>query len=131
MNTVNIIGNLTRDPEVKRFDSGASATISIASNNRYRKNDEWVNKPTFVDVRVVGGSADNAEKYLKKGSKVAITGRLDMDSWEDKDTGQKRSRLYIFGTNVEYLDPKSESTGSAPKSQSAPQKQTQDDDVPW
>jgi single-strand DNA-binding protein len=94
-NRVILLGNLTRDPELRYIPSGqAVSDLGLAVNHRYKNaNGEWVDEATFVDVTVWARSAEIANEYLSKGSPVLIEGRLKLDSWE-KD-GQKHSKLRV------------------------------------
>ena len=94
-NRVILLGNLTRDPELRYIQSGMAVTeLGLAVNDRRKTaTGEWVDEPTFVDVTVWGRQAETASEYLTKGSPVLIEGRLKLDSWE-KD-GQKRSKLKV------------------------------------
>src|SRR5437868_10248293 len=102
-NRVILLGNLTRDVEVKYLQSGmAVAEIGLAVNDR-RKNQagEWVEEVTFVDVTLWGRTAEVAGEYLSKGSPVLIEGRLKLDQWETD--GQKRSKLKVIGERMQML----------------------------
>jgi single-strand DNA-binding protein len=94
-NRVILLGNLTRDPELRYIPSGqAVSDLGLAVNHKYKNaNGEWVDEATFVDVTVWARSAEIANEYLSKGSPVLIEGRLKLDSWE-KD-GQKHSKLRV------------------------------------
>ena len=82
-NRVVLLGNLTRDPELRYIGSGmAVSDIGLAVNDRVKRNDQWVEETTFVDVTLWGRTAEVANEYLNKGSSVLIEGRLKMDSWE-------------------------------------------------
>ena len=104
INRVNISGNLTRDPELKATKSGTSVlSFGVAVNDR-RKNPqtgEWEDVPNFVDCTVFGNRADALSRFLSKGSKVALEGKLRYNSWE-KD-GVKRSKLSVIVDEVEFL----------------------------
>ena len=105
LNKVMLIGNLTRDPEVRYTPSGkAVADISLAIN-RVWNNDQGQKQEetTFVDVTLWGRQAELAQQYLTKGRGVYIEGRLQMDSWDDKETGKKRTKLKIVGDNLQFL----------------------------
>jgi single-strand DNA-binding protein len=95
-NRVILVGNLTRDPELRYTPTGTPVCdIGLAVNDRYKNpNGEWVEQTTFVDVTLWSRTAEVAGEYLNKGSPVLIEGRLKMDSWEGKD-GEKRSKLKI------------------------------------
>jgi single-strand DNA-binding protein len=104
-NRVILLGNTTRDPELRYIASGTAVTdIGLAVNDRRKNaNGEWVEETTFVDVTLWGRTAEVASEYLSKGSPVLIEGRLKMDSWDDKQTGQKRSRLKVIGERMQLL----------------------------
>jgi single-strand DNA-binding protein len=103
-NRVILAGNLTRDPELRTVGSGTSVTdIGIAVNDRKKQGNEWVDETTFVDVTLWGRTAEIAEQYLQKGSPVMIEGKLKMESWEDKTSGAKRSKLKVVGERMQLL----------------------------
>ncbi|HEY4761145.1 MAG TPA: single-stranded DNA-binding protein, partial [Thermoguttaceae bacterium] len=95
-NRVILVGNLTRDPELRYLQSGtAVADIGLAVNERWKNaNGEWVDETTFVDVTLWARTAEVAGEYLSKGSQVMIEGRLKLDQWETQD-GQKRSKMKV------------------------------------
>lgn len=133
-NKVIIMGNLTRDPEVRYIPSGTAVTdLGIAVNERYKDRDanEWKEKSVFVDVTVWGRSAENCAEYLSKGSPVLIEGRLQLDQWENTE-GQKRSKLKVVADRVQFLSTRkgsSDSQYSSPQQQS-PQQQQQPQNEP-
>jgi single-strand DNA-binding protein len=101
-NRVILVGNLTRDPELRYIPSGmAVSEIGLAVNDRVKRNDQWVDETTFVDITLWGRTAEVANEYLSKGDPVLIEGRLKLDSWE-KD-GQKRSKLRVVGEKMQML----------------------------
>jgi single-strand DNA-binding protein len=103
-NRVILVGNLTRDPELRYITTGTAVTdLGLAMNDR-RKNaaGEWVEEPVFVDVTLWGRQAETASEYLTKGSPVLIEGRLKYDTWETSD-GQKRSKLRVVGERMQFL----------------------------
>ncbi len=104
-NKVMIMGNLTRDPEVRYTPKGTAVTdIGLAINRYYSgDNGEKQEETTFVDVTLWGRTAEIAGQYLKKGRPVFIEGRLQMDTWQDKATGQNRSRLKIVGEGMQLI----------------------------
>ena len=106
VNKVILIGNLTRDPEVRYTPKGtAVADIGMAMNRSWTPPDggERREEVTFVTVTFWGRQAEVAGEYLKKGRPVYIEGRLQMDSWDDKNTGEKRTKLKIVGEKMEFL----------------------------
>ncbi len=106
LNEVRLIGRLTRDPELRSTPGGQYVSqIGLATTRRYRAQDStFKEETTFVDVTCWGKTAENIHKYLKKGRTIFIAGRLKMDSWDDKQTGQKRYKLHVIAENVQFLD---------------------------
>ena len=105
LNKVLLMGNLTRDPEVRYTPKGtAVAELGLAVNRQFTAdNGEKREEVTFVDVTLWGRQAEVAGEYLKKGRPVFIEGRLQMDSWEDKATGQKRSKLKVVAEGMQLI----------------------------
>jgi single-strand DNA-binding protein len=115
-NKVILIGNVTRDPEIKYLGSGTAVTeLGLAVNDK-RKNTqgEWIEETTFVDVTLWGRTAEVAVEYLQKGSPVLIEGRLKLDSWQTSD-GQKRTKLKVIGERMQMLGAKGQN--QAPKNE--------------
>lgn len=102
-NRVILVGNLTRDPELRYIPSGTAVTeVGLAVNDRRKgANGEWIDETTFVDVTLWGRTAEVASEYLNKGSSVLIEGRLKLDTWE-KD-GKKNSKLRVIGEKMQML----------------------------
>ena len=99
-NTVNVVGNITRDPELRYTPNGSSvANFSIAWNRRYERNGEQVEEVSYFDVTCWGSLADNVSSSLVKGNRVMVTGRLDQRSWENQN-GEKRSKIEITADDV-------------------------------
>ena len=115
LNRVLLIGNLTRDPDVRYTTKGtAVAELGLAVNRVYSgENGEKQEETTFVDITLWARQAEVAGQYLKKGRPVFIEGRLQLDTWDDKQTGQKRSRLRVVGENLQLLGNRHESEGSS------------------
>ena len=105
VNKVILIGNDTRDPEVKFTPKGSAvADVGLAINRNYTlDNGEKREETIFVDVELWGRLAEIAGEYAKKGRPIYIEGRLRMDTWEDKTSGQKRSRMKVVGENLQLL----------------------------
>ena len=113
-NRVILVGNLTRDIELKYTPTGtAIAKFGLATNRSYKDNTtgELKQEVMFIDVTVFGRSAEVVNQYLKKGKKVLVEGRLVLDQWVDS-SGQKRSKHSIIADKVQFMDPK-ESSGNA------------------
>jgi len=104
-NKVMIIGNLTRDPEIKYTPKGtAIADIGLAVNRTYTtEGGEKREEVTFIDVTLWGRVAEIVGEYCKKGRPLFVEGRLQLDTWDDKATGQKRSKLKVVGENIQLL----------------------------
>jgi single-strand DNA-binding protein len=131
-NKVILLGNLTRDPEVRYTPKGTAVTdLGLAVNRTYTAdNGEKREEVTFVDVTFWGRTAEVAGEYLKKGRPVFVEGRLQLDSWDDKTSGQKRTKLKVIGENMQMLgSPRGgpgggggdeEGGSSAPRSSSRP-----------
>ena len=128
-NRVILVGNLTRDPEVRYLPKGtASSNVRVAVNDRVKRGEEWVDDPTFVDVTLWGRTAEVAGDYLRKGSCVLIEGRLKLESWEKN--GEKRSRLKVVCERMQMLGSKTaKADGDAGSDQEVPV--AQDDGVPF
>ncbi len=104
-NKVMLMGNLTRDPAIKYTPKGtAVAEIGLAINRVYSSDSgEKREETTFVDVTLWGRQAEIAGEYLKKGRPVFVEGRLQLDTWDDKQSGQKRSKLKVVGELIQLL----------------------------
>ena len=99
-----VMGNLTRDPEIRYTPKGtAVGEIGLACNRRVKINEEWTDEVTFIDVTLWGRDAENAQKYLTKGQGVFVEGRLQLATWVDKASGQKRSKLKVVGESCQWL----------------------------
>jgi single-strand DNA-binding protein len=109
-NRVILVGNLTRDPELRYIPSGTAVSdVGLAVNDRVKRGDQWVDEATFVDITLWGRTAEIANEYLSKGSPVLIEGRLKLDRWE-KD-GQKHSKLKVIGERMQMLGGRGEGGG--------------------
>ncbi|MEC8929211.1 MAG: single-stranded DNA-binding protein [Verrucomicrobiota bacterium] len=143
-NKVILMGNLTRDPEVKYTSGGtAIAKLGMAINRRWRGQDgQQQEETTFVDVDAFGRQAETVGQYLKKGRPIMIEGRLKYDQWDDKQTGQKRSKLGVVLERFEFLDSRADggggggydgvnSGGGSPAASQPSGPPPEDDDVPF
>ena len=103
-NRVILLGNLTRDPELRYIPSGTAVTeLTLAINDRRKNaNGEWIEETAFVDVTLWARTAEVACEYLGKGSPVLIEGRLKRDTWETSE-GEKRSKLHVVGDRMQML----------------------------
>ena len=148
-NKVILAGNLTRDPELRYTPKGlAIAKIGLAINRTWKNEaGETKEEATFVDVDAFGRTAENIGQYFKKGSPILIEGRLKLDQWDDKQTGQKRSKLGVIMETFQFMGSKGGGEGNAPDAPpprsrpapSAPKTESpdseppppEDDDVPF
>jgi single-strand DNA-binding protein len=141
-NKVLLLGNVTRDPEVRYTPKGSAVCdLGIAVNRAYTTDSgEKREEVTFVDVTLWGRTAEVASEYLKKGRPVFIEGRLQMDTWDDKQTGQKRTRLRVVAENMQLLGGRpsggsaeaggeSRQTSAPPKKSAAPE--ADEDEIPF
>jgi single-strand DNA-binding protein len=105
LNKVLLMGNLTRDPDVRYTPSGtAICGLGLAVNRRYTTREGQEQEETcFVDVDVFGRQAESCKNYLQKGAPVLIEGRLRLDQWEDRQTGERRSRLKVTAERVQFI----------------------------
>jgi single-strand DNA-binding protein len=155
LNKVMLIGNLTRDPELRHTPKGTAVSEISMAINRVWNNDQGQKQEetTFVEVTLWGRQAELAQQYLTKGRPVYIEGRLQLDSWDDKETGKKRSKLRVIGENMQFLSSGTGGGGGGgnfserpPQSSSAPQQRSgppqgasaapaddfqEDDDIPF
>jgi single-strand DNA-binding protein len=144
-NKVILMGNLTRDPEVRYTSGGtAIAKLGLAVNRRWKNQEgQMQEETTFVDVDAFGRQAETIGQYLKKGRPVMVEGRLKLDQWDDKQTGEKRSKLKVIMDRFEFIDSRGEGGGGGegggysqpgPTSSSPPSdggSVPEDDDVPF
>ena len=113
-NKVILIGNLTRDPELRYTPQGTSVcNFGIAVNRKYRQGDEMKEEVTFINIVVFGKQADTCGQYLNKGNPVLVEGRLQERRWETED-GQKRSKHEVVAQTVRFLPRKQSGTNSEP-----------------
>ena len=152
LNKVFLIGNLTRDPELRTTPKGTAICQFGIAVNRQFKDDSGATRDetTFVDIEAWGKQGELVAKYLNRGSLAMVEGRLKLDQWEDKQSGQKRSKLKVVLDNVQFLTsrggaggggggpaPAGDEGSSAPsgggfkKSAPAPAPEGGDEDVPF
>jgi len=121
-NKVILVGNLTRDPELRYTPKGTAIAKFGLAVNRVWTNEAGEKKEevTFVDIDVFGRTAENVAQYMRKGSPLLVEGRLRLDQWDDKQTGQKRSKLGVVGEIVQFLGSPRAGEGGAPAAPRAP-----------
>lgn len=127
LNTCHFIGNVTRDPEVKFLTSGkAVCEFGIAINHNYTtESGEKREEVTFIDASAFGRTAEIIGEYAKKGKSVYLECRAKLDQWDDKTTGQKRSKIKFIVNNIQLLGAGEKREGSAPTTKSP-----EDDNIP-
>ncbi len=107
-NKVILLGNLTRDPEVRYTPNGSAvASFAIAVNRKYKQGDETKEEVSYIDIVVFGKQAENCGQYLNKGDGALIEGRLQQRRWDDKETGQKRSKVEVAAQSVTFMPKRS------------------------
>lgn len=124
-NKVILIGNLTKDPELRYTPQGTPVTsFRIAVNYRYKQSDEMKQETTFIDVVVFGKQAESSSKYLNKGSSVLVEGRLQERRWESD--GQQKSKFEIIAQSVRFLSRKTTPGESVTEGDITPPEETTD-----
>jgi single-strand DNA-binding protein len=115
-NRVILVGNLTRDPELRYIPSGTAVTdIGLAVNDRIKRGDQWVDEATFIDITLWGRTAEIVNEYCSKGSPILIEGRLKLDRWEKE--GQKHSKLKVVGDRIQLLGARGDGGGGGGRGQ--------------
>ncbi|XAL99172.1 single-stranded DNA-binding protein [Phycisphaeraceae bacterium D3-23] len=105
-NRVILMGNLTRDPEMRMLPSNMPvASFGLAVNDRFKnkQTDQWEERPNFIDCEAFGRTAENIGKFFSKGKPIFIEGKLRFDQWEDKQSGQKRSKLKVVVDTFQFV----------------------------
>jgi single-strand DNA-binding protein len=146
INRVVLVGNLTRDPEMKHLPSGtALCSLRIAVNTRRKdESGQWTDKPNYFDVSVWGNQGESCAQYLAKGRPVAIDGRLEWREWEATDGSGKRQAVEIVADNVQFLGSRGDSgdggggggssfvpAGTTPQADADFPSSASDDDIPF
>src|SRR5579864_2130116 len=121
INRVVLVGNLTKDPELRHTPSGtAVCKLRVAVNTRQKDaSGQWVDKPNYFDVTVWGNQGESCAQYLAKGRPIGIDGRLDWREWEAQD-GTKRQAVEIIAESVQFLGGKADGTVSEPSNEFVP-----------
>ena len=140
-NCVTLIGNLSRDPELKFTARGkAICNIGVATNREFKNptTGELVKEVTFVDCKAFGKQGETMAKYLAKGSSVFIQGRLHLESWEDKQTGAKRSKMTVVVETFQFIgerktanQPARQTTPTSPQPSQTEGQDAGEDDIPF
>lgn len=109
INRVILVGNLTRDPELRATGGGLPVcSMRLAVNNRRKRGDtgEWVDEPNYFNITVFGAQGENCARYLSRGRAVAVDGRLSWREWEAKDGSGKREAVEIIADSVQFIGPR-------------------------
>lgn len=122
INRVTIVGNLTRDPEVRQAGSTTVCDLRVAVNDRVKRNEQWEDYANYFDVSVFGAQGDRCAEYLSKGRQVAIDGKLRWREWEG-DNG-KRQAVSIVADTVQFIGPRDGAGSAAPAVKA-------DEDIPF
>ena len=150
VNKVMLMGNITRDIEMRQFPSGGSVgKFTLAVNERYKdRNEQWQERANFIDCEAFGRKAEVMAQYLGKGRPVFIEGKLRLDKWEDKQSGQSRSKLKVVVDDFQFVDSRgggdgggsgggsgyasgNDSYGSSQQQASPAYEALNDDDIPF
>ena len=136
-NKVILLGNLTRDPEVRYTPNGSAvASFALAVNRKYKQGDEMKEEVSYIDIVVFGKQAENCGQYLNKGDAALIEGRLQQRRWDDKETGQKRSKVEVAAQSVTFMPKRQSSGGSqgggqAQHAEPTPEPAVDEGDIPF
>jgi single-strand DNA-binding protein len=135
-NKVILLGNLTRDPEVRYTPSGtAVASFAIAVNRRYKQGEETKDEVSYIDIVVFGKQAEACGQYLNKGDGILVDGRLQQRRWDDKETGQKRSKVEVVAQSVNFMPKRSGQPAAGVRSgaeaEPMPEPPVGEDDIPF
>ncbi len=125
-NKVILVGNLTRDPEIRYTPQGTSVcNFGLAVNRRYKQGEEVKKEVTYIDIVTFGKQAETCGQYLNKGSGVLVEGRLQERRWETEE-GQKRSKHEVVAQTVRFLSRKTDAPGTAREGDAIPPEETTD-----
>lgn len=134
INRVNLSGNITREPELRSTKSGQfilSFGLAVNERRKNRGGDGWENYANFFDCSIFGTRAESVARFLSKGMKVAVDGRLHYSAWEVQD-GSKRSKVEVYVDEIEFMDKRPENPSfKAPAPEQAPETEVYDSDIPF
>jgi len=131
-NKVILLGNLTRDPEVRYTPSGtAVASFAIAVNRKYKQGEETKDEVSYIDIVVFGKTAENCGQYLNKGDAILVEGRLQQRRWDDKDSGQKRSKVEVVAQLVNFMPKRTGQAGQSAKQEPMPEPPVDEGEIPF
>ena len=133
-NKVILLGNLTADPSVRYTPNGSAvASFAIAVNRKYKQGEETKEEVSYIDIVVFAKQAENCGQYIHKGDSVLIEGRLQQRRWEDKDSGQKRSKIEVAAQYVTFMPKRSAAGqgGGQGRPEPAPETPVDEGDIPF
>ena len=133
-NKVILLGNLTRDPEVRYTPNGiAVASFAIAVNRKYKQGDETKEEVSYIDIVVFGKQAESCGQYINKGDSVLIDGRLQQRRWDDKESGQKRNKIEVVAQSVNFMPKRSSGSkgGGDSHPEPAPEAPVDEGEIPF
>ncbi len=131
-NKVILLGNLTRDPEVRYTPNGSAvASFALAVNRKYKQGEETREEVSYIDIVVFGKQAENCGQYLNKGDGALIEGRLQQRRWDDKETGQKRSKVEVAAQTVTFMPKRSGQGGGQGRPEPAPEAPADEGEIPF
>ncbi len=131
-NKVILLGNLTRDPEVRYTPNGSAvASFALAVNRKYKQGDETKEEVSYIDIVVFGKQAENCGQYLNKGDGALIEGRLQQRRWDDKETGQKRSKVEVAAQTVTFMPKRSGQGGGQGRPEPVSEPAADDSEIPF
>ena len=134
VNKVMLIGRLTRDPELKYLPSGTGVANADLAVNRFipgKDGAEGKEKVCFIPLTVWGKQAESLVQYCKKGKEIHVEGYLDMDQWEDKETGKKRSKIKVVAERIQFLGAKSDNAAATQEEPAGESVPSGESDVPF
>lgn len=136
INHVAVVGNLTRDAELRSTAGGSCVMhFGVAVNDRAKnpRTGEWEDRPNFIDCTMFGTRAESVSRFLGKGTKVAIEGKLRWSQWDDRKTGEKRSKVEVIVDEIEFMSSRNESPQTSVKHYPEPAQEVSiyDEDIPF
>ena len=136
INKTIISGNLTREPEVKSTASGSCVMkFGVAVNDRAKNQQtgQWEDRPNYIGCTMFGARAESVSRFLSKGAKVAIDGKLRWSQWDDRKTGEKRSKVEVIVDEIELMSSRNEGAQTAARQHSEPAQEASiyDEDIPF
>ena len=107
------VGHVTRDPEIKAVGSSKVAGFRLAVNRSFKKGDQWIERPMFIDCEAWSHNAEKIERSVQKGTEVFVRGRLESDEWSNKESGERRSKHKIYVLELQVGKKRKDGEGAA------------------